>query len=210
LRGEFASDALPNPTSYDPAAARAMLDRDGWTSGPDGIRVKAGRPLALTLIAVTGDRFITSIVVQMQAQLRAVGIDLAIRSVNSALMKAPAAEGGPLFGGRFDLAAAFIFSEAGPFAAQFFICPERAPTGFNLSRICRPDIDRLYADILAANDPRRRAKDVIAIQRILADALPQLPFLQVRTIAGMSDRVHGIEPSPATPYVGLEKWSIDP
>ncbi len=210
LRGEFASDALPNPTSYDPAAARAMLDRDGWTAGPDGIRVKAGRPLALTLIAVTGDRFITSIVVQMQAQLRAVGIDLAIRSVNSALIKAPAAEGGPLFGGRFDLAAAFIFSEAGPFAAQFFICPERAPTGFNLSRICRPDIDRLYADILAANDPRRRAKDVIAIQRILADALPQLPFLQVRTIAGMSDRVHGIEPSPATPYVGLEKWSIDP
>jgi peptide/nickel transport system substrate-binding protein len=210
LRGEFASDALPNPTSYDPAAARTLLDRDGWPAGPNGMRTKAGRPLALTLVAAAGDPLITSIVVQMQAELHAVGIDLAIRSVDSALLKAPAADGGPLFGGRFDLAAAFIFSEAGPFAAQFFICPERAPTGFNISRICRPDIDRLYADILASSDPQRRATDVMAIQRILGDALPQLPFLQIRTIAGMSDRVHGIAPSPATPYVGLEKWSIDP
>jgi ABC-type transport system substrate-binding protein len=126
------------------------------------------------------------------------------------MMNAPAAQGGPMFGGKFDLTIANIYSAAGPFAAQFFICSERAPNGFNISRICNPQIDRLFSDIIASNDPALRSRDTKAIERLLATALPQIPLMQGRILAAMSSRVHGIAPTPLTPYVGMENWSIDP
>jgi peptide/nickel transport system substrate-binding protein len=210
LRGQFGDDALGAPVRFDPAAARGLLDAAGWRVGPDGVRSRAGRPLAPTLIVSSTNETQTILSLQIKEQLRAVGIDVTIRSFDPKMLKAPAAEGGPLFGGRYDLALANIYSSAGPFAGQFFICAERAPTGFNLSRFCDPAVDRLFADIIAANDPQRRSRDARSIEALLATELPQLPLAQVRTIAPLSNRVHGIVPTPATPYVDLWKWSIDP
>lgn len=36
--------------AFDPTKAKSMLDDDGWKVGPDGIRVKDGRRLSLTMI----------------------------------------------------------------------------------------------------------------------------------------------------------------
>lgn len=45
--GDSVAKAVP---AHDLAAAKAALDAAGWTPGPDGIRAKAGRQLALTLV----------------------------------------------------------------------------------------------------------------------------------------------------------------
>ena len=39
-----------NPYHYDPAQAKKLLDEAGWKPGPDGIRVKEGKRLELTLL----------------------------------------------------------------------------------------------------------------------------------------------------------------
>jgi peptide/nickel transport system substrate-binding protein len=66
--------ALPR---YDPAAARRVLDEAGWRPGPDGIRVKEGRRLSLELI---GWAEVSPAAFQViQAQLREIGIDIAIK-----------------------------------------------------------------------------------------------------------------------------------
>ncbi|MET3803206.1 peptide/nickel transport system substrate-binding protein [Nakamurella sp. UYEF19] len=39
-----------NSPQHDVAAAKALLDTDGWIVGSDGLRSKAGKPLSLTLI----------------------------------------------------------------------------------------------------------------------------------------------------------------
>jgi len=210
LRGQFGDDALPRSVRYDPAAARRLLEADGWRLGSDGVRVRGDRRLSLTLVDSAQSVLAATIAIQMQQQLRDVGVDVMIHGYNEQLVKAPTAEGGPLFGNRFDLALVPIYSDAGPFAAQFFICSERAPAGFNFARICDRAVDRDFVDILNANDPIRRDRDARDIERLLADDVPQVPLLQIRTLAAMSDRVHGVAPSPLTPYVGMEKWSIAP
>src|SRR5207247_284017 len=44
---DIAGKSLP---PYDPAAAKRLLDQDGWVAGPDGVRVKNGKRLSLTVI----------------------------------------------------------------------------------------------------------------------------------------------------------------
>jgi peptide/nickel transport system substrate-binding protein len=45
--GDSVAKAVP---AHDLAAARAALDAAGWKPGPDGIRAKDGKPLALTFV----------------------------------------------------------------------------------------------------------------------------------------------------------------
>ncbi len=69
------------PMSYDPAAARALLDAAGWHPGRDGIRVKAGRRLAFTILipSEAPDEILSTQL--MQADLARVGIAVDIKEV---------------------------------------------------------------------------------------------------------------------------------
>lgn len=69
------------PMSYDPAAAAALLDRNGFRPGPDGIRVAPeGERLAFTLL-ISPDSGAVPMSQLMQADLRRVGIELDIKQV---------------------------------------------------------------------------------------------------------------------------------
>ena len=64
------------------AAARALLAEAGFRdTGGDGVLTKDGRPLAFTILTNQGNeqRILTATVIQ--SQLRAVGIDVRIRTV---------------------------------------------------------------------------------------------------------------------------------
>ncbi len=64
---------------FDPRRARRVLDGAGWTPLPDGIRVRAGRRLALTLVIGPPDFDIHRVMATVvQDQLREAGIDLRI------------------------------------------------------------------------------------------------------------------------------------
>jgi len=63
----------------DPRRARRLLDGAGWTPLPDGIRAKAGRRLALTLVIGPPDFDIHRVMATVvQDQVREAGIDLRI------------------------------------------------------------------------------------------------------------------------------------
>jgi len=77
------NDEVPQPT-HDPEAARRALDAAGWRPGPDGIRVKDGQRFSFTMInrAGTADRLAVAQVIQ--AQLKAVGIEVTFETLESA------------------------------------------------------------------------------------------------------------------------------
>ncbi|MGB8908598.1 MAG: peptide ABC transporter substrate-binding protein, partial [Candidatus Cybelea sp.] len=93
-------EALARRT-YDPAAARNILDRAGWRRGADGVRTRNGIRLAFTVITVEGFTSFGRIVLLLQSALRPVGIELAIKTYSYRTTFAPT---GPLYGGSFDLA----------------------------------------------------------------------------------------------------------
>ncbi len=71
---------------YDPDRSNALLDEAGWAMGPDGVRIKDGQPLKVTLWTQSDSIFrrLTEVV---QAQLKAVGIEAEITTFDSSMIR---------------------------------------------------------------------------------------------------------------------------
>ena len=71
---------------YDPDHSNALLDEAGWAMGPDGVRMKDGQPLKVTLWTQSDSIFrrLTEVV---QAQLKAVGIEAEITTFDSSMIR---------------------------------------------------------------------------------------------------------------------------
>ena len=89
----FLIDALPelkvDPQyliSYDPARSAAAFDAAGWKLGPDGIRVKDGKPLAFKLWSQSDTEF-KRMTEAIQAQLKAVGVQAEIGTFDSSAIR---------------------------------------------------------------------------------------------------------------------------
>lgn len=66
--------------AHDPAAARALLDQAGWIAGSDGIRVRDGVRLAAKLITLANRPELPVMASAIQAQLRQIGMEIAIEA----------------------------------------------------------------------------------------------------------------------------------
>lgn len=64
------------PLSYDPQKARELLAEAGWKPGPDGILEKDGQRLSFTLITNNGNAIRSDIATLVQADLKALGIEV--------------------------------------------------------------------------------------------------------------------------------------
>ncbi|TBW36819.1 ABC transporter substrate-binding protein [Siculibacillus lacustris] len=73
--------------TYDPKAAAALLDEAGWKLGADGVRVKDGKPLVVTLWTQSDTEFkrMTEVV---QAQLKAIGMKAEIAVFDTSAIRA--------------------------------------------------------------------------------------------------------------------------
>jgi len=77
---------------FDPAQAKQVLDAAGWTPGADGLRTKNGVSGKL-LINVKDDKLTVSMLEAIQGMLRAVGLDLEIRTMSLAASEDLARQG---------------------------------------------------------------------------------------------------------------------
>ncbi|SFO70538.1 ABC transporter substrate-binding protein [Amycolatopsis rubida] len=79
--GDSATGKIPG---FDVAAAKAALDQAGWKPGPDGIRVKDGKRLALTAIYGTqAGPTMPPGAELMQQGWKSVGVDVTLKGVDS-------------------------------------------------------------------------------------------------------------------------------
>ena len=89
IPASWAFDKTLEPISLDPKVAGDMLDKAGFPMGPNGIRVakgakyaKDGTPFKFTLITNSGNSRREKIIQLIQSQLKAIGIDVTVQSVD--------------------------------------------------------------------------------------------------------------------------------
>lgn len=210
MRGLFtwAYDPSVGNVPYDPAAAQNLLQREGWRNGPDGVRMKDGKPLRLVLLSQSGDASRGAIATQIAAYAAKVGMRLSVREVTPDLMNSPE---GPFHQGHYQIAQLPIESTDDPGASWLLGCDQFPPNGFNDMRYCDPGIQRLLDDGAKTTDRSRRARDYSAVQRLLVRDLPIIFLYQTTEVDVVPDWLANYRPSMYTgQFTFAYRWARRP
>jgi peptide/nickel transport system substrate-binding protein len=176
--------ALPTQRT-DPAEAARVLDAAGWAPGPDGVRQRDGARLALTMLTYGSQPDTRTVAVAIQAQLRPLGMEVTIASVddNYAAMRDPA---GWDVGLSFDGTLGYTYDPIGPLRSFLTSGARR-----NFGGVADPELDALVAQLEATPDEaaRRplleRAQEIVAANRyVVIVAQRSSPAIVAKGFAG--------------------------
>ncbi|GAC1576020.1 MAG: peptide ABC transporter substrate-binding protein [Candidatus Elarobacter sp.] len=193
---------------YDPARARTLLDAAGWTPGADGIRRKNGKRLELLLIiqaATPGDTIIGNSIAQYE---HAIGAAVTIKAFNVTQFVAPAGEGGPVYGGKFQMALYSFVNGDDPDTTDQFACANVPPHGYNKSRICDPVLDALLLRGRTEYDSEKRKAIYAKIEALLYREMPIAILYQRPELDTFTTRLRGQTTSLSTAWWNVAGWSL--
>jgi peptide/nickel transport system substrate-binding protein len=205
MRGLFtwAYDRQVKLVPYDPAAAKALLTRDGWLPGSDGIRTKAGKRLSLQLAFPTGSNVTTSMATAIEAAEREIGVDMSLRQYDRNQFVSLQ---GPWMQGRTQLALYDYQGSYDPDASWLLACDQRSPRGFDLSRYCNPAVDALLHKAAASYDRGTRSAAYRAVQRTIAHDLPYDFLCQISEVDVIPSNLGGYTPPLLSPFNFVANW----
>lgn len=184
--------------SYKPAQAEQLLDQDGWKVGSDGIRVKNGRRLSLTLVVGFPNADIHGTMPDaLQAMLRQVGIDLKIVKApdENTYSTALSAGQGDLFaevGNQNDANPCFL-----PDLLFYFTGTAHGDYGYRFGpggafdQVIRTKCRQGVSDAVSQQGAAQAMRILVDQQNIV------LPIAGVFRIYGLSTKVHGFQPNPS-------------
>ncbi len=181
---------------YNPVLAQHLLAQSGWKQQPLDLAYDNASPESSTVALL------------VQQQLRRIGVTVNIHAYTAQQYSAPAAEGGPLFGGKFALAILELLSPNDPDTSWFLGCDQFPPKGFNLARFCDPAIDAANVRGLQSYDPKVRSRYAAIVQRRVATDLPFVPLWQQSGIMALPNTLRGVNPSPLSAFWNVGSWRL--
>lgn len=156
------SDQLPTswaaptgitPYRYDVADAKRLLEAAGWTVGPNGMRVNNGVPLSFSVSTTPSKPANVQAEIQMQQELRAIGVDLQIKNYPPSLLFA---QNGPVYTGHFDTEFTIYTNAPDPDNEGLWSGKFIPPHGANTTWLNDPVLNRTSHDALLTFDRAKR------------------------------------------------------
>jgi len=200
----WAFDRSVREPAFNPAGSDALLDAAGWRRGAGGVRRKGAEALSLVYVqfpeSATGVRVATAV----QAELRARGIEVEVKSVSNAQLFLPSSRGGTLASGNFDLAYVPFTMGSDPDDSSVLSC--NAPS--NYMRYCNPLVDRLETETLASTSQTARKLLYARIGRIVAADVPIIFLFNADYVYAYRTTLHGFAPNAFLPTWNASQWSL--
>jgi peptide/nickel transport system substrate-binding protein len=189
---------------FDPAQARALLDEAGWRAGPSGIRQRAGRPLAFTLITQAGFAVRENVAQAIERQLRDVGVDVRMELHDGTAISAL------WFEGRFDAMLHWWQMPADPELTMFFAADRTPPAGRNINYFKDDALTRLLYASDRTVDREERKHLLHRIQALVADAVPELPLYSVTKLDAVPASLQHFKGNPTNTgaFWNVHEWEI--
>ena len=184
---------------YNPAAANALLDREGYKRGPNGIRFHIS-------LKTSTDETTRLLAVVLQQELARIGIALDLRSYEFATFYSD------LTHGAFQMAPSrWIGGNEQPDIFRYtYSSASFPPNGGNRGFYSNPQIDSLIKDAASTLDQTRQRADYIKIQQILARDLPTIDLWYLDTVIVHSKRLQGVTISPSGNFNFLRTAYLTP
>lgn len=206
LSWAYTNDIEHHP--YDPAKAKAILEADGWKTGPDGVRVKNGQRLEFTLSTQTESNTGKAIQTVLQRQWREVGAQADIKNYPTSQFFDNSTNG-ILQGGHYDVATFSWLAAADPDDNAIYSDKNLAPHGQNALMWRNAKASAAMADALQTIDRARRKADYKIVQQQLAIDVPTIIIDFARFPFVYNTDLKGFDPSPViSPFWDPWNYSI--
>jgi peptide/nickel transport system substrate-binding protein len=185
----------------DLAGAAALLEEAGWSDRDgDGVRERAGRPLALTLLSPTSAQAMTQRTAEwVQAGLASVGARVQLKQLEWAAYQERRV------GGEFDAAVATIAFDPNPDLSTL-LASDRTRGLMNYGRFADPETDHLLQEIRTGMDEGARRAACARLQRRLQEEEPVTALYHTRALLLLPRSLQGVE----TSAVGLYAFTPGP
>ncbi|HEY1428487.1 MAG TPA: peptide ABC transporter substrate-binding protein [Candidatus Tumulicola sp.] len=204
----WAFDPSVRPPAFDVSSARSALMSAGYSYSSDGSARKNGVPLQLLLATDNANVTHREESLLVQEALHRIGVDVTIKYYPQAILYEPAASGGIVQGGKFDLTLAPWYAGVDPDDSSQFTCAAVPPNGYNTSRYCSSEMESAQRDVLSHYDQALRAVAYGRVQRTLARDVPYVFLWWQRQMEPISVDFKGFAPNPATESWNAWEWSI--
>jgi peptide/nickel transport system substrate-binding protein len=205
------------PVEYNPDEAKRILDRLGWTPGPDGIRVKAGQRLAFVHTTTSGSQLRENVQLLAQQNFKDVGAEMEIKNERSSQLFGTYAAGGGWARGNYEMGGwSSGITLPDPDLSSRYLCKEVAsdenPAGAQWYRYCNPQIDTLFAQQSTELDPEKRKAVFFKIQETLREEYGWIWLYNSTASWGIQSRVKNFDQTVKAPFGGFhwraEEWDL--
>ena len=194
------------PYRYAPAAANALLERAGWRRGADGVRSNGATRLAFTMVLSSGSANARNIAIQVQAFLRAVGIEMHLKTYPYNVIFA---YDGPIQKMTYDFANYSYTLPYDPDNIAYLGCDQRPPQGQNVFGYCDPQVDLGERAGLETDDPLSRGAIYRSVSARIHATVPYIPLYVLRRPTAYNSDLKNYTASPAiASWWNAYQWQI--
>jgi peptide/nickel transport system substrate-binding protein len=195
-------------TPYDPAKANALLDKAGWTRGAGGIRAKNGVKLDLNVATRAGTPDIDEELELVRNDWKQIGVGLTIHRYPTAVMFAPAQNGGIISGDTWDVTTfAWASDPLGDYSA-IYGCNSFTPAGQNNLHWCNKTAQGAMDVLVEHYDQSERIADLKLLMREFINDVPSIVTFQRIDLFAYNKDLKNYRPNNITPFDNMMEVDI--
>jgi peptide/nickel transport system substrate-binding protein len=178
----YEDNATPLGLDYAPDKAKSDLDAAGWKAGADGIREKDGKKLVVKFTQLDGVPVSENEALQVQNQLKEIGIKVDIVSVSVAKFQADL-----LSKHEFEMIAFTWQGTPYPYTSikQLFGTGQES----NFAQLSMPDVDELVKQIDVETDVAKRTDLANQADKIIWENMHTLPLYQRPDLVAVKSKI---------------------
>jgi peptide/nickel transport system substrate-binding protein len=198
-----------DPYTYDPETAATLLDEAGWIrEGGDGVRMKDGEPLALSILTNTGGETRENIAILMQDNLNALGFDITLEIMEFGTVV------NRMMAQQFDMVImGWIGSGSDPDDSHLWSYQFDDPgDGFNFISYYNEEVEEKVWQARAVEgcSDEERGRLYKDIQAQIHEDVPYAFLYNPLGIVIWNTRLAEINPGPWSTYYNVHQWYLSP
>ncbi|HEV2261044.1 MAG TPA: peptide ABC transporter substrate-binding protein [Candidatus Rubrimentiphilum sp.] len=207
LQEEPASRNAPyfDPTiqmdSFSIAQANALLDKNGWVRGPDGIRSKNGVKLNnLEFATATGSPDTDEQIELMRIWWKQIGVSIVVKHYPAPLLFEPVEQGGIVYGGHWDMIVfAWYLDPIGDFST-IYACYSIPPKGQNDMHWCNQKANNAMLALYGHYDQASRNRDDATVMQQLVADIPTIVTTAREDVYVVNRDLHNFSPNSVSEF----------
>ncbi|MFD9319510.1 ABC transporter substrate-binding protein [Streptomyces sp. NPDC060053] len=173
---------LGSDLAFDAAKAKSLLDSAGWKAGSDGVRVKDGKKLSLTVKWFANAATNQPALELIQQQLKAVGVEVVLKQLQIAQFSPT------LQSGDFDAVWGNV-TRADPDILRSSYSTQLA----NFYHLPATSLDSALTQQAATTDAAKRKQLVTQAQQLIVQNAYVVPVVELQTQLGVAKKVHHLD-----------------